>query len=159
MSAFGLARNLGVSQGEAARFIDQYFASYPEVKAWIAATLDRAAKDGYVTTLLNRRRYVADLTSSNVAMRKAAERVAVNTPVQGSAADIIKRAMVILDRELCGTRARLILQVHDELVVEAPADEAEKVALTVKNVMENACELSVPLKVDVGVGDNWAGIH
>ncbi len=159
ISAFGLARNLGIANAQAARFIEQYFAKYPRIQEWIAETLAKATVDGYVTTLLNRRRYVPDLTSSNVGVRKAAERVAMNTPVQGSAADIIKVAMVRLDEALRDTESRLILQVHDELVVEAPAGKAEETARLMKTIMEDAFPLSVPLKVDVGVGANWAEIH
>lgn len=159
ISAYGLSRNLGIPTAEAAQFIEQYFAKYPGVKRWIDATLAQAAKDGYVTTLLNRRRYVADLTTSNQAVRRAAERVAINTPVQGSAADIIKVAMIRLDKALEPTNARLLLQVHDELVVEAPEKEADHVAEIMKKTMEEAFPLTVPLKVDVAVGNHWAEIH
>jgi DNA polymerase-1 len=159
ISAFGLSRNLGISNADASRFIDQYFDRYPGVRAWIDATLRKAAEDEYVTTLLNRRRYVPELTSKNVSMRRAAERIATNTPVQGSAADIIKIAMIRLDEALGETDARLILQVHDELVVEAPASEAEQTAALMKRIMEGAMKLDVALKVDVGIGDNWAEIH
>jgi DNA polymerase-1 len=159
ISAFGLSRNLGISNAEASRFIDQYFEKYPGVRAWIDATLRQAAHDGYVATLLKRRRYVPELTSRNVSMRRAAERIAMNTPVQGSAADVIKLAMIRLDQALENTDARLILQVHDELVVEAPVQSAPEIASMVKQIMEEAIELDVPLKVDVGIGDNWAEIH
>jgi len=159
MSAFGLARSLGISNAEAARFIEEYFAQYPDVRRWIDATLERARADGFVTTLLNRRRYIPDLNSTDVNMRKAAERVAVNTPVQGSAADIIKLAMIQADRALAGTGAQLLLQVHDELVAEGPAETAEAVADTLRRSMESVVTLNVPLKVDVGVGRTWAEIH
>jgi DNA polymerase-1 len=159
MSAFGLARSLGISNSEASRFIDNYFSQYPGVKGWIESTLAEARERGYVTTLLQRRRYVPELRSPDMQSRKAAERVAVNTPVQGSAADIIKVAMVKLDTALRTRRARLVLQVHDELVVEAHEDEAEVVAALVKECMESAANLEVPLKVDVGIGKNWAEIH
>jgi len=159
ISPFGLARNIGISQSEAARFIDNYFEQYPGVAEWIAATLEKARKAGYVTTVLNRRRYIPEINSSEFMPRKAAERVAMNTPVQGSAADIIKLAMLELDGELSKREPRLLLQVHDELLVESPADEAEETAALAKSVMEGAMELEVPLKVDVGVGLNWAVIH
>lgn len=159
ISPYGLARNLAISNAEAARFIEHYFRQHPGVRAWIDATLERARADGYVTTLLNRRRYVPELNSSNTGTRRAAERVAINTPVQGSAADIIKLAMVRLDRALRDTGARLLLQVHDELLVEGPASEASRVAKMMKQIMEEAVELTVPLKVDVGTGDNWEEIH
>ncbi len=159
ISAFGLARNLGITQGEATRFIDDYFQQYPAVRAYLDETLEQARKDGYVKTLLNRRRYVPELNSSDVNARRAAERATINTPVQGSAADIIKLAMVRLDKALEGTPARMLLQVHDELIVECPVDAAEEVALQMTRIMEGAVELDVHLKVDVGMGVNWAEIH
>ncbi|NUM55438.1 MAG: DNA polymerase I [Candidatus Hydrogenedentes bacterium] len=159
ISAFGLSRNLGISTQEAARFIEQYFQKYPGVRRWIDATLAQAAKDGYVTTLLNRRRYVADLNTPNQTVRKAAERVAINTPVQGSAADIIKVAMIRLDKALEKTDARLLLQVHDELVVETPEKDAGRIAELMQQTMEEAFTLTVPLKVDVAIGNHWAEIH
>ncbi|MBN2307737.1 MAG: DNA polymerase I [Candidatus Hydrogenedentes bacterium] len=161
ISAFGLARNLRISQQAAARFIEQYFAQYPGVRRFLDETIERAKRDGYVTTLLNRRRYVPELNASNVNARRAAERVAINTPVQGSAADVIKLAMIRLDRALddADESARLLLQVHDELLVEAPAVRAEEVAATMKAIMEEAIPLDVPLKVDAGIGNHWAEIH
>ncbi|HQH51235.1 MAG TPA: DNA polymerase I [Candidatus Hydrogenedentes bacterium] len=159
ISAFGLSKNLGISRAEAARFIESYFRQYPGVGAWIDRTLEEAREKGYVTTLLQRRRPVPDLNSKNNTTRRAAERVAINTPVQGSAADIIKLAMVQLDAALRGSRSRMLLQVHDELVVESPAAEAEETAATVKRIMEEALPLAAPLKVDIGIGDNWAQIH
>jgi DNA polymerase-1 len=159
ISAFGLAKNVGISNTDAAEFIEQYFAQYPRVRAWIDETIEQARHDGYVTTVLQRRRYVPELNSADVVTRKAAERVAVNTPVQGSAADVIKLAMVKLDAALGKTRARMLLQVHDELVVESPAEEADRVAALMKQIMEQAIELDVALKVDVGIGNNWAEIH
>lgn len=159
ISAFGLAKNLGISNGEAARFIEQYFTRYPGVRRWLDDTIERARQDGYVTTLLNRRRYLPDLKSSDVNTRKGAERAATNTPVQGTAADVIKLAMVRLDAALRGTQARLLLQVHDELLVEAPATHSEAVAARMREIMENALSLDVPLRVDVGIGNNWAEVH
>lgn len=159
ISAFGLARNIGISNREAERFIEQYFAEYPAVRQWIADTLAEARQCGFVTTLLNRRRYVPDLKSGDMNRRRAAERVAMNTPVQGSAADLIKLAMIRLHEALRESGAALLLQVHDELVIEAPAAEADAVAGKAREIMENAMRLDVPLKVDVGVGDNWAEIH
>jgi DNA polymerase-1 len=159
ISAFGLGRNLGISNSEADKFIKAYFAQYPGVRKWLDSTIKEAHETGYVKTMLNRRRYVPDLGSKNMAVRRAAERAAINTPVQGSAADIIKRAMVQLDAALEGTGAQLLLQVHDELVIEAPEEKAKEVAETTRRVMENAVTLNVPLKVDVGIGNNWAEIH
>ncbi len=159
ISAFGLARNLGISNAEAARFIDDYFAQYPGVRVWLDATLAAAKADGYVTTLLHRRRYVPELHSSDVNTRRAAERAAINTPVQGGAADLIKLAMIRLDTALQGMDARPLLQVHDELVIEAEDSVVEEVAAVTKQIMENAIQLDVALKVDVGIGKNWAEIH
>jgi DNA polymerase I len=159
ISAFGLARNLGISNAEAARFIDEYFTQYPGIKHWLDDTMERARESGYVVTLLNRRRYVPDINSGNANVRNAGERVAINTPVQGSAADIIKLAMIRLDDVLRNEVPQLLLQVHDELVVEAPESAAEEVAAQMQEIMENIFPLDVPLKVDVGIGKNWAEIH
>jgi DNA polymerase-1 len=159
ISPYGLAKNIGASNSEAAEFIERYFAQYPGVKRWIDATIAEAWKKGYVKTLLNRRRYVSEISSSNTGTRRAAERVAINTPVQGTAADVIKVAMIRLDRALRDTESRLILQVHDELVVEGPESESERVAGMMKEIMAGAIELDTPLKVDVGIGPNWAEIH
>lgn len=159
ISPYGLAKNIGASTSEAAEFIDRYFAQYPGVKRWIDATIAEARKTGYVKTLLNRRRYVSEITSSNTGTRRAAERVAINTPVQGTAADVIKVAMIRLDRALRDVESWLILQVHDELVVEGPKAESKRVAAMMKEIMAGAIQLDVPLKVDVGIGPNWAEIH
>ncbi len=159
ISPFGLARNLDVTTAEAARFIEHYFDLYPGVRQWIEDTLAAAREEGYVTTILKRRRYVPELKSSDGNARKAAERVAINTPVQGSAADVIKLAMLGVEQALRGTGGTLLLQVHDELLVEAPTDEAERVAAIMKEAMEGTIQLDVPLKADVGVGEHWAEIH
>ncbi len=159
ISAFGLARNLGISNAEAGRFIDGYFALYPGIQAWLDRTMEEARESGFVTTVLNRRRYIPDITSGNANVRRAGERVAINTPVQGSAADIIKLAMIKLDAALREESATLLLQVHDELVVEAPAQDVDRVTRQMQEIMENTFTLDVPLKVDVGVGNNWAEIH
>lgn len=159
MSGFGLAKSLNISMKEANRFIDNYFKQYPGVKRWIDTIIDKAKETGYVMTLLNRRRYVPDLKSSDANIRKAAQRIAVNTPVQGTAADVIKIAMIRLDKALKKTNAKLLLQVHDELLVESPQEESEEVAAMMKDIMEGAVALDVPLKVDVGIGSNWDEIH
>ena len=159
ISPFGLARSLGISQKEAGTFIDRYFEQYPGVRKWIERTKAEALETGYVKTMLNRRRYVPELHSRIMSTRRAAERIAMNTPVQGTAADVIKLAMLRLDEALAGSRAQMLLQVHDELLVEAPAEEAEATATTMREIMENALELDVPLKVDVGIGANWAEVH
>ena len=159
ISAFGLAKNIGVSNAAAAKFIAQYFEQYPKVKEWIEQTKEDAKRMGYVTTLLHRRRYLPELSGSDVPSRKAAERMAINTPVQGTAADIIKLAMIRLDQALAQTKATLLLQVHDELLVEAPEQDSAEIAALMKQIMENALTLDVPLVVDVGIGRNWAEIH
>jgi len=159
ISAFGLARNIGVTNKEADTFIKAYFEQYPKVREWLDQTIEDAKRDGYVKTMLNRRRYTPDLKASNQSVRRAAERAAINTPVQGSAADIIKVAMLRLDPQLEKHDARMLLQVHDELVVEAPEKKAKQVAKLMRETMEQAAELDVPLKVDVGIGKNWAEIH
>ncbi len=126
---------------------------------WLETVKEQARKEGYVTTLMNRRRYIADLNSTRAMARAAAERIAVNTPVQGSAADIIKIAMVRMADELAQYPAQMLLQVHDELLVETDADCAEEVAALMRSIMSKAAELRVPLKVDTGIGMNWAEIH
>ncbi len=156
-----LSKELEISLEEAKNYIDSYFARYPGVSQYVRLTLEQARANGYVTTLFGRRRFIPDLTSTEGGARQFAERTAVNTPIQGTAADLIKAAMVRIDRRLAerASSAGIILQVHDELIVEAPeADVAEVVAL-VREEMEGAARLSVPLEVAVGVGSNWAEIH
>ncbi len=154
---FALSRQLGISQDEAKAFIGDYFARFAGVRAYLDRQVDLAREQGYVETLFGRRRYIAEINDRNFNTRSFAERTAQNTPLQGSAADLIKIAMVRLARALRdeGLRARLLLQVHDELVVEAPAAEATDAARVVKREMEHAAELSVPLVVSIGIGDNW----
>ena len=159
ISAHGLARNIGVSRGEAADFIDAYFKQYPKVRQWLDTTIEEGREHGYVTTLLLRRRYLPELASSDGATRRAAERAAINMPVQGTAADVIKLAMVRLDAPLREYGAQMLLQVHDELVVETPEDSAGEAAALMVEIMEGALDLEVPLKVDVGIGRNWSEIH
>jgi len=157
MGPASLAREIGVSREEAARFIGNYFAKLPGVERYLTQTLELARAEGYTTTLLGRRRAFPELHSSSARDRAYAERAAVNSPLQGSAADIVKVAMVRLDERLRvqGVRARMLLQVHDELLLEVPQEETEAVSRWVKEVMESACELQVPLAVDVSVGENW----
>jgi DNA polymerase-1 len=156
--AFTLAKDIGVSRQEAQAFIDAYFAGFPSVRGFLDRTLDEARETGVVKTMFGRRRLVPDLTSRNGQIRAAAERTAVNMPIQGTAADILKRAMIdihgALDR-IAGGRTRMILTVHDELVFEAPAEAAEETAAAVRELMEGAVALAVPLTVDVGIGENW----
>lgn len=159
MSAYGLAKTLGMAVGEAANFIEAYFRQYPGVRQWIDQTLEEARDRGYVKTLLNRRRYVPELRSDQQTVRRAAERVAINTPVQGSAADLIKCAMLRVWERIRESRAYLVLQVHDELLFEVPRDEVQKWADQVRACMSHALPLDVPLKVDVGWGRHWAEAH
>jgi DNA polymerase-1 len=157
LSPFGLAQQLGIEQKEAKRFIEAYFARYSGVRTFIEATLEQARRDGFVRNLFGRKRLIPDLLSKNPNLRGFAERTAVNTPLQGTAADLIKIAMLQLDREIRerGLQTKLLLQVHDELVLEAPDAEVEIVKSLVKDCMENAHTISVPLEVEVSVGGNW----
>ncbi|AIF51125.1 DNA polymerase I [Pelosinus sp. UFO1] len=158
ISDYGLSRDTGVSRKEAGQYIENYFAKYHGVKAYMDKMVDDAHKQGYVTTLLGRRRYLPDINSKNFNQRSFAERTAMNTPIQGTAADIIKKAMVDVYRALrkANLQSRILLQVHDELVLEVLACEAEQVAKIVKDAMEQSVTLRVPLVVDVNVGKNWA---
>ena len=156
-TAFTLAKDIGVTQQAAQQFIDAYFAGFPRVRAFIDKTLAEAQAAGVVKTMFGRRRPVPELTSRNFQIRAGAERIAVNMPIQGTAADILKRAMIDVHGALRSThpRARMILTVHDELLFEAAADDADAVSALVKDKMSNAVRLNVPLDVDVGVGENW----
>lgn len=154
---YGLARELGIGRKEAQDYIDRYFERYPGVRAWLDRSIEEAREAGYVKTLFGRRRHIRDIHSKNFNLRSFAERTAVNTPIQGSAADIIKLAMIECDQRLNdeGFTARMILQVHDELIFEAPPEETGYLIQQVRNAMENIVKLNVPLKVDVKVGFNW----
>ncbi|MCL1701097.1 DNA polymerase I [Lysinibacillus sp. Bpr_S20] len=157
ISDYGLSQNLDITRKEAATFIEKYFASFPGVKQYMDDIVQDAKFNGYVTTILNRRRYLPDITSSNFNLRSFAERTAMNTPIQGSAADIIKKAMIDMDARLKkeNMQAKILLQVHDELIFEAPKEEIALLEKIVPEVMENAIELSVPLKVDFNYGTTW----
>lgn len=157
ISDYGLSRDLNIPRKEAKQYIDNYFNNYDKVKEYMENIVDRCKEIGYVETILNRRRYVPELKSRNFNIRSFGERIAMNTPIQGSAADIIKVAMVRIFDELNKRKlkSKLILQVHDELIIETHRDELEQVKNLVKDVMENCIELNVPLKVDLKVGDNW----
>ncbi len=161
MSPFGLARELGIPQGEARAIIDDYFAHYRGVKEWLDGTIEQARREGFVTTMTGRRRPLPELASGNQNLRQAGERMAVNTPIQGAAADILKRAMLLVHRALAEhlPACRMLLTVHDELLFEAPAKSAKKAEKLVREAMEGAAELSIPLVVDVGTGKNWAEAH
>jgi DNA polymerase-1 len=157
ISAFGLSQNINIPQKEAKEFIERYFATYPYVRQFMDDVVVDARKQGYVTTLLNRRRYLPDINASQFNARSFAERTAMNTPIQGSAADIIKNAMVNLSHAMYERKlkSRMLLQVHDELIFEVPTEELEEMQILVREQMENAVQLSVPLKVDVNIGKSW----
>ena len=160
MSAFGLARQLGVDRGEASDYMARYFSRYPGVRAFMDATREQAHRDGYVETIFGRRLYLENLTSRNQGLRQGAERAAVNAPMQGSAADIIKRAMITVAGWINGRDdVHMLMQVHDELVFEVRADAVDEVRAAVIERMSGAAELAVPLLVDVGVGANWDEAH
>lgn len=161
MSAFGLARQLNVERRDAQVYVDLYFARYPGVKAYMENTREQARAQGYVETLFGRRLFLPDIKSRNAATRQYAERTAINAPMQGSAADIIKKAMIAVDRWLIASqvKTKMILQVHDELVFEVPVDELALVQPKVTELMTKAVTLSVPLLVESGIGDNWDEAH
>ncbi|MFQ5629731.1 MAG: DNA polymerase I [bacterium] len=161
MGVYGLSNRLNISQHEAQSIITEYFVKYPGVNDFIIGTLADARKNGYVTTLLNRRRYLPEIRSENRNIREFAERTAINTPIQGTAADMIKLAMIgIMDRfEEENLQSRMIMQVHDELVFEVPQEEIPSVQQIVRSEMENALHLDVPIRVEMGVGENWLDAH
>jgi DNA polymerase-1 len=158
MEAYGLGQRLGIPTGEAAEILDAYFDGFPNVKTFMVDTVQEAKERGYTTTIFGRRRQISELTSDNFRIRQMGERMAQNAPVQGSAADIFKLAMIDLDRALdeAGSAARMLLTVHDELVLEVPEGEQDDTTTLVRDVMERVTELRVPLTVDIGFGSNWA---
>jgi DNA polymerase-1 len=158
ISAFSLAQDIGVTPAEAKLYIENYFAKYHGVRAYMKDIVEKAKRDGYVTTLFGRRRYLPELKSSNFNMRSFGERAAMNTPLQGTAADVMKLAMVHTFARLKTERlnAKLVLQVHDELIVECPEIEAEKVKLILTEEMEHVAQLAVPLTAEAHVGKSWA---
>ncbi|HOX93457.1 MAG TPA: DNA polymerase, partial [Syntrophales bacterium] len=161
MSPFGLSRELGISQAEAKQFIDDYFEKFRGVRVYLDAVLEQARKEGFVTTLLNRRRNLPEIRSANIAVRQFAERTAVNTPIQGTAADLIKIAMVNLARilERKKMKSAMIMQVHDELVFEVPLEEKEDAVSLIRKEMEEVITLRVPLRVGIAWGNNWDEAH
>jgi len=161
LSAFGLSRQLNISRKDAQDFIDQYFSLYSNVKDFMDNTIAEARECGYTLTMFNRRRYLPDLKSDNRQVRESAERIAINSPIQGSAADLIKVAMIRLSRNLKKIKlnSKMILQVHDELLFECPVQEKKEIESLVRKEMEGACTLSVPLVVDIGWGKNWNEAH
>ena len=161
VSAFGLSNQTNLSRSEAKELIDTYYETYPKLKAYMSAQVDFAREHGYVETVLNRRRYLKDINSRNAMVRSGAERNAVNAPIQGSAADIIKLAMINIHNrfEKENFKSKMLLQVHDELVFDAHKDELETIKPIIKYEMENAFKMSVPLDVEVGTGENWLEAH
>ncbi|HET9467723.1 MAG TPA: DNA polymerase, partial [Vicinamibacterales bacterium] len=155
-TAFTLAKDIGVTPAVAQEFIDAYFGGFPRVRTFIDATIAHARTRGFVETMFGRRRMVPELNSRNGQIRQAAERMTVNFPIQGTAADILKKAMLRVHDALArDTSARMILTVHDELLIESPEASAEAVAAQVRDAMQGAASLKVPLTVDVGIGPNW----
>jgi DNA polymerase-1 len=161
ISAFGLSQRLKVPRKEAADLIETYFRLYPKVRDFMDASIARARKTGYAETILGRRRTLRDINSRNATARQAAERDAINTPIQGSAADLIKFAMVKVDAALksAGLRSKMVLQIHDELVFDAPEDEVDAVVDIARREMTSAIDFGVPLDVGVGIGHNWLDAH
>ncbi len=161
VSAFGLSNQKNLSRGEAKELIDTYYETYPKLRAYMSQQIQFARDNGYVETVLHRRRYLKDINSRNAVVRGAAERNAVNAPIQGSAADIIKLAMINIHKKLeeGKYKTKMLLQVHDELVFDAHKDELETIQSLIKNEMENAFKLSVPLDVEIGLGNNWLEAH
>ena len=160
-SAFGLAQNLGISRKEAKAIIDAYFSQYPTIKGYMDAAVSKAREQGYVETIMQRRRYLKDINSANAVVRGFAERNAVNAPIQGSAADIIKMAMIGVDGAMkeAKMKSKMLLQVHDELVFDVHVSEIDQLQKLVKDEMESAVELVVPMEVEMEVADNWLEAH
>jgi DNA polymerase-1 len=156
MGPFGLSQRLRIPVDQARTYIDGFFRLYPRVREYLDSVVEKATEDGFTTTILGRRRYLPELKARNPRVRSLGERMALNAPIQGSAADVMKMAMVRADRALEGSDARVVLTVHDELVLEVPEPEVEETAVMVREEMESAVELSVPMKVDVSWGSNWA---
>lgn len=162
MSAFGLAKQLGIPRGEAQAYMDTYFERYPGVMQYMEDTRSTAADKGYVETIFGRRLHLPEIKSRNGMRRKAAERAAINAPMQGTAADIIKKAMLLVDQwiqEEGNGRVKLLMQVHDELVFEVEESSLSEIESKVQKLMESAAELKVPLVAEAGHGDNWDQAH
>ena len=159
ISDFGLAQNLSIPRYMAKSYIDSYFDNYKTVKEYLDKNVSFAKQNGYVSTLLKRRRYLADINAKNFNLAQQSARMAMNTPLQGSAADIVKLAMINIEEKLSGYKSKMLLQIHDELLFEVSLDELEKVTKIVKEEMENVVKLSVPLVVDAAYGNNWGEIE
>ena len=161
ISAFGLGKQLGISRNLAAEYMAMYFEKYPDVKKYMESTKEFASQNGYVETLFGRRLYLRDINATNAMRRQASERAAINAPVQGTAADIMKIAMINMHKAIKTQKseAKLILQVHDELILDTPKDEIDKIVSLVTDSMMGAANLDVPLEIDIGIGDNWDQAH
>jgi DNA polymerase-1 len=155
VSAFGLTQQTDLSLTEARQFIDRYFQRYPGIQGYMESNKQFARDNGYVTTMFNRRRYIPEINNTNANIRQFAERIAINTPIQGTAADMIKLAMIKIHKSMAGLRSQMVLQVHDELVFDVHKPELDKVRKIVKEGMEKVVELKVPIVADMGTGENW----
>ncbi|MFQ6007738.1 MAG: DNA polymerase, partial [Candidatus Zixiibacteriota bacterium] len=155
VTAYGLSQQSELDVDQAKEFIDTYFERYPDIRRYIDTTKQFARDNGYVTTLFNRRRYIPEINDKNYSVRQFAERTAINTPIQGTAADMIKVAMIKIHQKMSRMRSKMVLQVHDELVFDVYKEELEDVKKIAKDCMEKAVKLKVPVVVDLGVGDNW----
>jgi DNA polymerase-1 len=155
VSAFGLSQQSELDLDESKQFIETYLDRYPGIKDYMETMKDFARQKGYVVTYFNRRRYLPEINSKNFNIRQFAERIAINTPIQGTAADMIKMAMIRIDKDISGMKSKMVLQVHDELVFDAHNSEIEKLKKIVKSGMEKAVKLDVPIEVDIGIGQNW----
>ena len=157
ISSFGLSEDLGIDISSAKGFIDGYLKTYPGIKEYMDKVINQAHKDGYVKTIMNRKRTIEELHNKNYMIRSQGERMALNTPIQGSSADILKKAMIEIYNEFIsrGLKSKMIIQVHDELVFNVVTEEADEVKEIVKNIMENTYKLNVPLKVDIEFGKDW----
>ena len=161
ISSFGLSQDLSITKKQAAEYIEQYFETYPKIKEFLDSIVEQARNDGYVSTLFGRRRPVPELSSKNFMQRNFGERIAMNSPIQGTAADIMKIAMINVDRRIReqGLDTKIVLQVHDELLLEVPEREIPQVKELVEDCMRSAASLSVPLEVGLESGDNWLEAH
>ncbi|MCB0739141.1 MAG: DNA polymerase I, partial [Bacteroidetes bacterium] len=161
ISAFGLSQNMNIPRREAADIIESYFTEFPAVKAYMDRVINEARENGYVSTVLGRKRYLRDINSRNSTMRGYAERNAINAPIQGTAADIIKVAMIHIHEWMMQekVKSKMIMQVHDELVFDVPKDEVDLMKKKIEELMKNALPLEVPMEVGIGVGKNWLEAH
>ena len=161
ISAFGLSQRLKIGRAEAKKIIEDYFANFPSISSFINDTLTSARENGYVETIFGRRRYLPDINSTNGTVRSIAERNAINAPIQGTSADIIKLAMINVDRRIKseGLQSKMVLQIHDELVFDATVSEVARLEQIVREEMENVVELSIPLTVECNYGNNWLEAH